>query len=313
MPRSSQPGVSSLSRALSKPRSTHHPRGRRAWRIGALLPGAAVAMLLGVPGCPGALMPGAPVMRSAERVERSHSEGRLRARPEAAVTRETPRVGRTHTLALTAGRPALLYVPAGYRGARPAPVVVMLHGAGGRAEHGLRILQRYADGAGFLLLAPASRASTWDVIAGSYGPDVAALDEALTRVFRDYAVDARRLAIGGFSDGASYALSLGVTNGDLFTHVIALSPGFMAPAAQRGSPRVFVSHGTLDRVLPIDRCSRRIVPRLRASGYLVHYREFVGPHTVPRAISREAVDWFIGADPPAADPRVAGPPAGSRL
>jgi len=51
------------------------------------------------------------------------------------------------------------------------------------------------------------------------------------------------VAIQGFSDGASYALSLGLTNGDLFTHVIAFSPGFAAPAEQRGRPRIYVSHG----------------------------------------------------------------------
>jgi phospholipase/carboxylesterase len=53
---------------------------------------------------------------------------------------------------------------------------------------------------------------------------------------------------------------VGITNGDLFTHVIAFSPGFLAPARQEGAPRLFISHGIHDTVLPIDRCSRRIVP-----------------------------------------------------
>jgi phospholipase/carboxylesterase len=81
-----------------------------------------------------------------------------------------------------------------------------------------------------------------------------------------------RLAIGGFSDGASYALSLGISNGDLFTHVLAFSPGFMAPAGRTGSPHIFVSHG----VLPIDRCSRKIVPDLERGGCNVLYWEFDG-------------------------------------
>jgi len=106
------------------------------------------------------------------------------------------------------------------------------------------------------------------------------------------ALDTRRLAITGFSDGASYGLSLGLTNGDLFTHLIAFSPGFMAPTTRRGKPPVFVSHGTRDRVLPIERCSRRIVPQLDRAGYRVRYREFDGPHTVPASIAREALHWF---------------------
>jgi phospholipase/carboxylesterase len=83
-----------------------------------------------------------------------------------------------------------------------------------------------------------------------------------------------------------------MANGDLFTHVLAFSPGFAAPPGQTGSPRVFVSHGTRDGWLPIERCSRRIVPQLERAGYEVRYREFVGGHVVPPEIGREAADWF---------------------
>jgi phospholipase/carboxylesterase len=168
----------------------------------------------------------------------------------------------------------------------------MLHGAGGVAEHGMSLVRDLADAAGLLVLAPPARRQTWDVILGRYGPDVTFIDEALAATFHRCAVDARRVAAGGFSDGASYALSLGLTNGDLFTHVMAFSPGFMAPANHVGEPDCYVSHGTRDQVLPIDRCSRRIVPALERAGYEVRYREFDGPHTVPNEIAREAVGWF---------------------
>jgi phospholipase/carboxylesterase len=131
-------------------------------------------------------------------------------------------------------------------------------------------------------------------VVGGYGPDVAAIDGALEQTFSRYAVDPARVAVAGYSDGASYALSLGVANGDLFTHILAFSPGFMAPAVQTGSPRIFVSHGTRDRWLPIERCSRRIVPQLERAGYEVRYREFEGGHVVPPEIGREAAVWFTG-------------------
>jgi hypothetical protein len=35
-----------------------------------------------------------------------------------------------------------------------------------------------------------------------------------------FRIDPARLAFAGFSDGGSYALSLGVTNGDVASHVI---------------------------------------------------------------------------------------------
>jgi phospholipase/carboxylesterase len=190
-------------------------------------------------------------------------------------------------------RDALLYVPAGYDPARPAPLVLSLHGAGGNAEGSLYPLRDLADRAGLIVLAPASRGRTWDVLLGGFGPDVAFLDRALETAFRRCAVDPRLLAIAGFSDGASYALSLGLTNGDHFPHVLAFSPGFAAPGDPVGRPRIFVSHGTRDDVLPIDRCSRRIVPMLERAGYPVRYREFDGGHSVPPEIAREALDWYL--------------------
>lgn len=196
-------------------------------------------------------------------------------------------------LNLDAGRDGLIYVPPGYRRDRPAPLAVMLHGAGGNARQGLSLLRDFADSSDLILLAPESRGQTWDVIATNYGPDVTFIDRALEQTFDRYWIDARRVGFGGFSDGASYALSLGIINGDLSTHVMAFSPGFMAPTRRQGSPRLFISHGTRDRVLPIDGCSRRIVPQVRKAGYDVRYREFDGPHTIPAEISREAVDWFL--------------------
>jgi phospholipase/carboxylesterase len=134
-------------------------------------------------------------------------------------------------------------------------------------------------------------------VLGGYGPDIGYIDRALAGLFGGYAVDSGRVAVGGFSDGASYALSLGLTNGDLFTHIIAFSPGFMLPGRRHGRPRVFISHGIEDIVLPIGQCSRRLVPRLRRQGYEVFYREFDGPHTVPPEIAAEAVRWFTGSGP----------------
>jgi len=187
----------------------------------------------------------------------------------------------------------VIYAPPGYRPDRPVPLVVTLHGAGGSARRGLPRLQPLADGHGFLLLAVDSRERTWEAIAERFGPDTAFIDAALARVFERYAVDPSRIAAEGFSDGASYALGLALTNGDLFTHAIAFSPGSVPLLERHGAPRLFVAHGTADEVLPIDRCSRRIVPELRRREYPVEYVEFDGPHTVPPAIAERAVRWFL--------------------
>lgn len=233
-------------------------------------------------------------MRVISRVRESlkFSGGRLAARPGQA---EAKGPAGLHRLGLERGRDGFVYAPAGLGAGRPAPLVLLLHGAGGDARHTVPLLQDFADEHGFVLLAPDSRGETWDVIEGGYGPDVAYIERALEQTFGRYPVDASRVAVAGFSDGASYALSLGATNGDLFTHVLAFSPGFMAPAALNGSPALFVSHGTRDRVLPVDVCSRRIVRRAEAEGYRVLYREFDGPHVVPPEVAREAIEWFLEA------------------
>jgi phospholipase/carboxylesterase len=218
---------------------------------------------------------------------------RLSARPGTPTRSATPG---EQPLSLADGRDGLLYVPAGYDATKPAPLVLMLHGATGSARGALRPFRELADDAGLVLLAPDSRGTTWDAIRGDYGPDIAFIDRALASVFQRVAVDPARLTIEGFSDGATYAIGVGLTNGDLFQRVIAFSPGFILPVDAHARPHVFISHGTRDQILPIDQCSRRIVPQLERARYDVEYREFDGPHAVPPTIARDAVAW-MGAVP----------------
>ena len=168
----------------------------------------------------------------------------------------------------------------------------MLHGAGRDAQR-MRSTFSLADEFGLVIVAPDSRGQTWDAIEGRIGPDVGFIDAALRSVFAHVRVNPAHLALAGFSDGASYALGLGLANGDLFSHVIAFSPGFVTSSLRRGKPSVFISHGTQDVVLPINNTSRVITPRLRAAGYDVLYREFDGPHQLLPEIAREAFAWFV--------------------
>jgi predicted esterase len=220
---------------------------------------------------------------------RAEPQVRLRARPVPDAA-GGPKPGVT-PLQLRAQRDTLLYVPAAVK--EPAPLVLYLHGATGNEQQGIRRLRALADEFGFLLLSPASQEDTWDAILSGYGPDVRLIDQALTKVFAQCRVDERKIAICGFSDGASYALGLGLSNGDLFQKVAAFSPGFIPSGVQRtGAPRIFISHGTRDEILPIEG-SRRLAPDLKRRGYEVDYREFDGPHGVPTEMARAAMEWFV--------------------
>ena len=227
--------------------------------------------------------------RSSDMPER---EALLLARPERIAAQSHPTAG-TSPLGLEGGRDGLLSIPPGLTPEVTVPLLVALHGAGGAASQMIDLLRKAADRAGIVLLSPESRGPTWDVIRGAYGPDVAFIDRALRSVFDLVAIDPLRIAIAGFSDGASYALSLGIPNGNLFSDILAFSPGFMAPPGQAGTPKVFISHGTEDDVLPIDRCSRRLAPALRRAGYDLEYREFVGGHVVPEDMIAAGIARFL--------------------
>ena len=225
--------------------------------------------------------------QTARRGERG-SDAALTARPGSG---EGEPIGPgTHPMQFASSPEFLLHLPPAP--AQPMSLVVSLHGAGGDAQAGLSLLAASADAHGFAVLAPASKGSTWDAVRGHYGEDVAALDEALRRVFSSVAVDPTLVAVAGFSDGASYALGLGLANGELFRRVVAFSPGFVPPAPRSGKPAVFIAHGVHDDVLPIRSTSRRIVPALRGDGYDVTYREFDGGHAVPPEVVSEAVNWL---------------------
>jgi phospholipase/carboxylesterase len=228
---------------------------------------------------------------SGEEAAPTTNDGRLTARP--GVVTGSVRTGTT-PLNLGGARDGLLFVPSSYTAGTPAPLIVLLHGAGGS---GLGVFQRFstaAEASGAVVVAPDSTASTWDIAFGGFGADVKYIDRVLKDLFPRVAVDPARIAIAGFSDGASYALSLGLTNGDLFTRVAAFSPGFFLPGGLHGKPPVYISHGIGDTILPINSTSRRLVPQLTRAGYAVRYHEFDGPHTVPPAIADEGIRWIAG-------------------
>lgn len=202
-------------------------------------------------------------------------------------------------------RGGILYVPSSYDPARPAPLLLFLHGAGGDPRRAIEPLKRHAEARGAILMAPAAAAPTWDLVTERrYGRDARAIDALLREVFARYAVDPARIAIAGFSDGGSYALSLGLSNGDLFGHIVAFSPGFVLPLRQTGKPQVFMAHGRGDTVLPIDATSRRVAATLRGAGYGPDYREFDGGHVVPAPIAAEA--FALAVQPRTSSPATGG-------
>ena len=222
--------------------------------------------------------------------------GRLTVRPHVAgkSSGQSSIEGQTK-LGLDRERDAILQLPKAVTNS-PLPLLLLLHGATQNADDMFEYLGSAHEEAGVAVLAPNSRDVTWDAITDSFGSDVEFLNRALERVFEMVAIDATRIAVGGFSDGATYAISLGLINGDLLRRVVGFSPGFVIDGTPQGEPRFFISHGTRDHILPIDRCGRRIAADLKARGYDVTFREFDGDHEIPADVMREGLRW-VGSEP----------------
>lgn len=217
----------------------------------------------------------------------------LNARPGKPTKKAVPGL---RPLALGVGtiRDGFIYIPATYDASKPSPLLVLLHGAGhDSAEWSKGPLAELFDAGRIVVVMPDSRRGTWDMMYGDFGPDVRFIDRALALAFAECRIDPDRIALGGFSDGGTYALSLGITNANLFHYLMAFSPGTVRPAAKTGKPNIFITHGTLDEILPIEETSRDIVAALKEKNYPVTYEEFEGPHTVTRERAKRAIDWFI--------------------
>jgi len=199
------------------------------------------------------------------------------------------------------GRDGVLYVPASYREAVPAPLLIMLHGFGGWADE-MKSTFALAEEFGVVVIAPESREVTWGRDTPGFDADVRYIGAAYRQVTGECNIDPDRVGLGGRSDGAGYALTMGLAYGDIFNHLVVIAGGRMNPIRRRGKPKIFIAHGTDDRTMPIDLSARPFSAQLKAEGYDITYREYEGGHATPVAVVREAFVWLVGRDPKAGPP-----------
>ncbi len=199
---------------------------------------------------------------------------------------------------------AWIVTPAAIEPGRAYPLVVVLHGAGRQDEMIVRGLQAERERHPAIFVVPRSLASTWDLIAGGSGADLAFLDGVLHSVHRRFRVDRARQAIAGFSDGASYGLAIGLSNPRVFSAVMAWAAGFLAIdtpnlRADDPKPRVLLEYGTHDQLFPFEHVALPMREALTRLGYPVEFRvDEGGIHWPRRAFLADALDWFFDAPPP---------------
>jgi phospholipase/carboxylesterase len=217
------------------------------------------------------------------------------------------------------GEGTIAFLPESIRAGQPTPVIVLLHGAGGNPKAFIPKFRSEAEKRGVVLLAVKSKGPSWDMIEAirkqqnsGRGNDpivpVTNIDEpriraAVGKLSQCVTTDAAHTALAGFSDGASYAMTIGPAHPDPYRTLLLFSPGF---AILTGDPdptqRVFMSHGRKDSILPFGDRETNLVPGLKAAGMTLTFRPFDGDHLIPPDVMREAFDFFLSTAPaPAAN------------
>jgi poly(3-hydroxybutyrate) depolymerase len=181
--------------------------------------------------------------------------GRLEARPAMRDPSASPLVPGEAKLEF-GDRYSLVYVPTTFRADAPTPLMMFLHGTGGKATYVIRGWKDLAEKRGFILLAPEHEPPTWHLKKLPAGNDAVLFDSALAYVFARATIDLHHFVLAGHSDGASTAMSVGLANGDLFSHVMMLSGGSVFGRKGIGRPRLFIAHGDQDDILPFDNAQK---------------------------------------------------------
>jgi predicted esterase len=187
---------------------------------------------------------------------------------------------------------AFAYVPADVTG--PVPLIVLLHGAGGDARNFLNQFKREADARGVILISIQSNGRTWAQRKPKDGEaDVANIKAAIIALSAKAPFEPGRTTVLGFSDGASYALSVGMAYPELFRTIVAFSPGYaFAPSNLDTQQRIFIAHSRRDPILPVEN-TRQMVKGLESAGFAPEVHWFNGGHEIDPELKKAAFDFAL--------------------
>ena len=199
-----------------------------------------------------------------------------------------------------------LYVPSTYEEAKPAPLVVLLHGLGSNPKQviGYRGIVDEAEDRGYVVVAPYGfneRGWYGSRGKGKEGPffgnakdpeNLGELSEkdvfhVLAIVEKELRIDERRRFLMGHSMGGAGTVHLGATRKGMWAGLAPLAPALGGPMdllEQLGATPVYVVMGAKDRMVPV-RTVRKWVEEMKRLEVPVTYEEIAdGDHV--RVISQ---------------------------
>ena len=209
-------------------------------------------------------------------------------------------------LAQGAGR-AILLTPDEIDPQRRYPLVTVLHGAGRQDEALSKSFRDEPNRRQAFFLVPRSVEPTWDLIASEERPDLDFLEYAYDLIYRRYPIDPSRQGLIGYSDGASYALSVGICNASLFDAVMGWAAGFMVldpPTSEQFKvaipevrPRIYLEYGTHDQLFDFQTVALPMRDNLQRAGFDVTFSaDEGGRHRPSGSFQTEALDWYFAAN-----------------
>lgn len=168
-------------------------------------------------------------------------------------------VNRNNGVLISSGeeREYLLYVPKSYDAARPAPLVISLHG-GGMWPAGQREISqwnRVADERGFIVVYPAgagiARHRAWRAFSAARSEkDVRFISDLIDTLSAAYNIDSARVYANGLSNGGGMSFVLSCTLSDRIAAIGLVASAQGLPwnwCTDRRSVPMIAFHGTADR------------------------------------------------------------------
>lgn len=229
-----------------------------------------------------------PMERLALQIEHKGVEPRDEASPTGFVRLEQGR-----------GR-AVLLTPDEWAPDEKLPLVTVFHGAGRQDEMLVKACRDEPERRRALFLVPRSADPTWDLITGQGQEDLEFLEYAWDLIYRRYPVDRERQVLMGYSDGASYALSMALSNPGFFDAALCWAAGFVVvDRSAIGSParkaRLYLEYGTHDELFPFEQIAVPMRDNLRAAGYELEFSvDEGGRHWPSGTFQGEALSWYFG-------------------
>ncbi len=199
---------------------------------------------------------------------------------------------------------AILLTPDEIDPERRYPLFTVLHGAGRQDEALAKGYRHEPDRRQAFFLIPRSVEPTWDLIASEGRPDLDFLEYAYDLVYRRFPIDPLQQALIGYSDGASYAMSVGLSNSTMFSALIGWAAGFIVldpESAERfgqaipdPKPRIYLEYGTHDELFDYQTVALPTRDRLQQAGLDVTFStDEGGRHWPSGSFHTEALDWYF--------------------